>query len=75
MIKKISNLGTVLSKENQKKISGGRGLAGDNVYYCYCGFTGGSGEDVPFNVLASNLSLALEGANHYCNGNGATCQY
>ncbi len=69
MLKKMSSLGTVLSKENQKKISGGEGLAGVEFYSCSCGFN----NDSPIVVVANDLIDALQKMGNLCNGLGASC--
>ncbi|PZX49104.1 hypothetical protein LV84_04292 [Algoriphagus ratkowskyi] len=49
-------------------------IFGGYDYDCYCGFTGGCGENDPFSVSRNSLEEALQYAASQCNGCGATCE-
>ncbi len=65
----LSSYGAVaLSSQELKNVKGGYGS-----YSCYCGFTGGSGENHKIAVTAPTLEDALNATGAVCQGQGATC--
>jgi hypothetical protein len=73
MLKNISNLGKMLSKDNQKNINGGSAPSLAGAYTCSCGFGGVTPRRPPLSISADSLIDALQEAGAQCNGQGATC--
>lgn len=65
----ISSHGVVLlNAQELKSVKGGYAS-----FTCYCGFSGGSGENHQIPVSAPSLEDALNATGSVCHGQGATC--
>lgn len=67
-MKNFNSVNSFLSRDEMRSISGGQAQ-----FSCYCGFVGGTGEQLKFNVEANDIGDALWGAGAVCQGQGATC--